>query len=177
MKRVITRLACLLLLGLTLPVAAALPAVSGQEGKVAAETLAPPQKDEAAIRQAIANWDAGWRNFDDEIISRDYADDADWTNAFGVPRQGRAAIRAYLAKGLASPEWRSRRSTPSTVDIRFLKPDIAVVRSSRQTTGQKTASGQEYPVRKTHDLRVFVLKDGRWLIASHLIMDEKEVRP
>lgn len=140
---------------------------------------APPSAadSETAIRRAIANWDAGWRNFDADIISRDYADDADWTNAFGVPRKGREEIKAYLAKGLASPQWRSRLSTPSTVAIRFVRPDIALVQSSRQTTGQKTASGQEYPVRKTHDLRVFAWQKGRWEILSHLIMDEKEVRP
>jgi hypothetical protein len=43
--------------------------------------------------------------------------------------------------------------------------------------GQKTGSGAEYPTRKTHDLRVLVRDKGQWTIVSHLIMDEKEVRP
>ena len=141
--------------------------------KVSPESLAA----ETAIRQAIADWDTGWRTFNADIVSQDYADDADWINAFGEVRKGRAQIHAYLAHGFASPEWLSRHSTPSTVSIRFVSPDIAVVSSSRQTVGQKSASGQPYPTRKTHDLRVFVHQNGRWEIVSHEIMDEKEARP
>lgn len=133
--------------------------------------------DKAAIRQAIANWDAGWKEFNAELASQDYADDADWTNAFGRSRKGKAEIQKFLVGVFARPEMRSRRTTPSTVSIRFPRPDVAVVSSTRETVGQKTVGGQEYPTRKTHDLRVFVREGDRWAIVSHLIMDEKEVRP
>ena len=52
--------------------------------------------DKAAIRQAIANWDAGWKEFNAELASQDYADDADWTNAFGRSRKGKAEIQKFL---------------------------------------------------------------------------------
>ncbi len=136
---------------------------------------AQQQEAEVAIRHAINDWDAGWRTFNADLVSHDYADDADWINAFGEKRKGREQIRAYLAHGFTSPEWLSRHSTPSTVSIRFITPDVAVVNSSRQTIGQKTASGQLFPTRLTHDLRVFVHQNGRWEIVSHEIMDEKEV--
>ena len=35
-----------------------------------------PAKDEAAIRQIIANWDQGWKVFDAELTTRGYASDA-----------------------------------------------------------------------------------------------------
>ena len=134
-------------------------------------------KDTAAIQGAVANWDRGWKEFDAALATQDYAVDADWTNAFGRARKGRAAVEEYLGGQFALPQMRSRTSTPSTVSIRFVKPDVAVVNSTRETTGQRSASGATYPVRKTHDLRVFVNATGRWWVVSHLIMDEKEVVP
>jgi len=135
------------------------------------------QEADTAIRQAIADWDAGWRTFDPELVSRDYADDADWINAFGERRTGREQIKAYLAHGFTSPQWAGRHTTPSTVSIRFLGPDLAAVSSSRQTTGQKSGSGRAYSTRHTHDLRLFARRNGRWLIVSHQIMDEKDALP
>ena len=134
-------------------------------------------KDAAAIQAIIANWDRGWKDFDAALATKDYATDADWTNAFGRPRKGRAAIEEFLGGQFALPQMRSRVSTPSTMSIRFVKPDVAVVTSDRQTSGQRSASGATYPVRKTHDLRVFMNDQGRWWIVSHIIMDEKEVVP
>jgi uncharacterized protein (TIGR02246 family) len=133
--------------------------------------------DEAAIKHIIASWDQGWKDFDATLATRDYAPDADWTNAFGVSRKGQPEIYKFLADFYKHPGTRSRKSTPSKTTIRFLRPEVAVASSYRETVGQKTASGAEYPTRKTHDQRVFVRDKGKWSIISHLIMDEKEVRP
>ncbi len=134
-------------------------------------------KDAAAIQVAIANWDRGWKEFNAALATKDYAADADWTNAFGRARKGRSAVEEFLGGQFALPQMRSRTSTASTVAIRFARPDVAVVNSTRETSGQRSASGATYPVRKTHDLRVFVNDNGRWWVVSHLIMDEKEVVP
>ena len=134
-------------------------------------------EDEAVIRRIVANWDRGWKDFEPEVATVDYADDADWVNAFGKARTGRSEIRKYLATLFTTPEIRSRQSTPSTVVIRFIRPDVAAVSSFRETVGQKSASGREYPTRKTHDLRVIVKQADQWRIISHMIMDEKDVLP
>ena len=148
-------------------------APAGESGALGADQT----KDEEAIRRAIANWDRGWKDFDGRLATQDYADDADWTNAFGRARKGRVEVEKYLTELFKTPEIRSRTSTPSTVEIRFVRSDVAVVISSRDTVGQRTASGAEYPTRKTHDLRVMANQNGKWVVISHLIMDEKEVRP
>jgi uncharacterized protein (TIGR02246 family) len=134
-------------------------------------------RDEAAIRRIVGDWDQGWKAFDPDLTTRDYAADADWTNAFGISRKGKAEIHKFLADLYKNPGIRSRQSTPSTTTIRFLRPDIAAATSYRETVGQKTASGAAYPTRKTHDLRVLVRDKTTWTIVSHLIMDEKETRP
>jgi len=135
------------------------------------------QADERAILEVIAHWDQGWRDFNAELASRDYSADADWTNAFGLSRKGKAEIHEFLAKIYQSSAIRPRKSTPSKTSVRFVTPDIAAATSYRETVGQKTHSGGEYPTRKTHDLRVLVRTHGKWLVVSHLIMDEKDVRP
>jgi uncharacterized protein (TIGR02246 family) len=133
--------------------------------------------DEQAILEVISHWDQGWKDFNAELAARDYSTDADWTNAFGLRRKGKAEIFEFLSKIYRSPTMRPRKSTPSKTTLRFLNGDAAVASSYRETVGQKTHSGSEYPMRKTHDLRVLVRSGGRWLIVSHLIMDEKDVRP
>jgi uncharacterized protein (TIGR02246 family) len=139
--------------------------------------LAEPAADEAAIKQIIANWDQGWKVFDATLATRDYAPDADWTNAFGISKKGQPEIHKFLADLYKSPGIRSRQSTPSVTTLKFIRPDVVAATSYRETVGQKTASGATYPTRKTHDLRVFVRNKTSWSIVSHLIMDEKETRP
>ncbi len=158
-------------------VAAGLAVLSVEHAALTEPSGAAPARDEAAIKQLIANWDQGWKVFDAELATRDYAADADWTNAFGLSKKGRGEIYAFLEKFYTQPGTRSRRSTPSTTTIRFLRPDIATASSYRETVGQKSASGAEYPTRKTHDLRVLVREKDKWWIVNHLIMDEKETRP
>ena len=134
-------------------------------------------RDSAAIRAVVGNWDRGWTAFDAHVAAQDFSADADWTNAFGKSRKGQPAIEKYLAALFVTPEIRSRTSTPSTITMRFVRPDVAVVTSDRQTSGQKTASGDTYPTRMTHDLRILVKERGRWWVVSHQVMDEKDVRP
>ena len=161
----------------TIAVTLALATVAASHSGLTEPAGDAPGRDEAAIKQLIANWDQGWKVFDAELATRDYATDADWTNAFGLSRKGQAEIHKFLADFYTHRGTRSRRSTPSTTTVRFLRPDIAAASSYRETVGQKTASGAEYPTRKTHDLRVLVRDKGKWSIVSHLIMDEKETRP
>ncbi|WP_287111478.1 SgcJ/EcaC family oxidoreductase [Methylobacillus sp.] len=132
---------------------------------------------ESLIKAIVSRWDQGWADFDAALASRDYAEDADWINAFGVFKHGRKEIFQYLRNIYHSPQVTSRRSTSSISSIHFIRPDIAVVTSYRETAGQKTASGAEYPLRKTRDLRVLAFEHGLWKIASHLVADEKAALP
>jgi len=104
------------ILPITILVIAAVSIVFGQSTNKKASSRGNAQ-DEEAIKQVVANWDEGWKEFDAQLVTQDYAEDADWTNAFGVERKGRAEIHKFLADGFTRPEMRSRRSTPSTVVI------------------------------------------------------------
>lgn len=130
--------------------------------------------DVAAIEVIIQRWDAGWAAFDAALAAQDYADDADWTNAFGISRKGRAEIHSYLHSIYQKPQLTSRKSTSSISSIRFISHEVAIATSYRETVGQKTPSGAEYPTRKTRDSRVLLLVKGKWEVVSHLVADQKE---
>lgn len=131
------------------------------------------KSNEAAIRLVIADWDQAWRDFDADLAARDYAENATWTNSFGESTSGRDGIHHRMASLYQNPGARSRHSTPSSVQIDFIRPDAAIVTSYRETVGQRNRDGSEMPTRKTHDLRVIVLENGRWLIRSHFMVDER----
>ena len=129
--------------------------------------------DEAAIRQVIAHWDKIWHGGEAADVARDYADDADWMNAFGVYKRGGAEILAFFV-----PFGKMNRDTAvKDLKIRYVRPDVAAVWEYYETAGRRTTSGNVYPPRKTHSLRVLAKNNGRWTIVSHLIMDEKERQP
>ena len=67
-----------------------------------------------------------------------------------------------------------RGSEPS---IRFVRPDVAVVHSRSWFRGQRSPSGQEYPERRIHYLRVMTKEGGRWAVAAQIVMDEKDPLP
>ncbi len=106
-----------------------------------------------------------------------YADDADWLNAFGVRQKGAADIEAWYRRMLAGPAFASAQLTMQPSDIRFIRPDVAVVHTTFEVIGQRTRSGQEMPPRRGHQFRVMTKEQGRWVIAWHVIMDEKEALP
>jgi hypothetical protein len=58
-----------------------------------------------------------------------------------------------------------------------VRPDVAVVHTRLWIGGQRSAGGQEYPERRNHTLRVMTKEQGRWTVAAHLTMDEKDLLP
>ena len=59
--------------------------------------MSATSKDRSAIFEAVENWRAAWERSDSRLATRDYAEDADWTNAFGVTCNSRAELESTLA--------------------------------------------------------------------------------
>ena len=130
--------------------------------------------DRAAIEKAIHHWNTAWDTKDSALAAQDYAADADWTNAFGMVRKGRAEIQATLAEVFALPFVMAGDSETVDQSIRFLGPDTALVLTRVQREGQKNPGQQSIGTRHTSHLRVFSRIDGRWQIVSHLISDARD---
>jgi uncharacterized protein (TIGR02246 family) len=130
--------------------------------------------DQALIEQAIENWNKAWQTKDSKLAAQDYSDDADWTNAFGMKRKGRADIEKVLAEVFALPFVMAGQSKTVEQSVRFINPDVALVVTRVERAGQRVPSGAELGTRQTSHLRVLIKFQGQWKIVSHLISDARD---
>jgi uncharacterized protein (TIGR02246 family) len=129
--------------------------------------------DQPAIEQVIENWNRAWQTKDPKLAAQDYSDDADWTNAFGMKRKGRTEIEKILTEVFALPFVMAGQSRTLEQSVKLIKPDVALVTTLVERTGQQVGSGAELGPRQTSHLRVLIKSKGRWKIISHLISDAR----
>ncbi len=130
--------------------------------------------DRSAIEAVIGHWNLGWETKDAKLAASGYSDDADWTNAFGFYRKGRAAIEEYLTGVSRMPFVMAAQSRIVQQEIRCVDPKVALVRTPVERAGQTTPDGKPLATRHTSHLRVFVKSGDRWEIVSHLISDARD---
>ena len=130
--------------------------------------------DEAAILATFESWNQGWATGDAAMAVQDYADDTDWTNAFGDRFQSRQTLQEGLEHIFSLGFVMAGQSAGNEyADVTFLGPDIALVRSKLVRAGQETSTGETMPDRHINHLRVLQRRGNRWLIVSHLIAQEQ----
>lgn len=133
--------------------------------------------DKNAILETLKSWNQGWSESDAELAVRDYADNTDWTNAFGDRFEGKAALQEGLEYIFSLGFVMAGDSAGNEfADVRFLGKDVAIVRSKLVRTGQRTSTGGEMPERHINHLRVYEKREGRWLIVTHMISQAHEKR-
>jgi uncharacterized protein (TIGR02246 family) len=160
-------------LGLVIAVSGSALAQAGPSiPKQAATIQVGTGEDEAAIRIIINHWQQAWENHDASILSGDYAEDADWLNAFGIRLKGGAKIVGFVSTVVKRPNVQGRQTTWGEPTVRFVRPDVALAYRDYATVGHKTPSGQEMPERKTHATWFLTKDGGKWRIASHVICDD-----
>jgi uncharacterized protein (TIGR02246 family) len=129
-------------------------------------------EDEAVVKTIVDHWRQAWERFDASVLQEDYAEDADWLNAFGVRKSGSADIVAYVAQVVKRSDLQGRRTTWGEIRVRFVRGDIATAYRDYQTLGHKTPDGRELAERRTHAYWLLVKEAGKWRIASHIISDQ-----
>ena len=139
---------------------------------VSAQSRGAPE-DESAVRALLQGADGDNKN---ATKARQYAVDADWTNSFGDRLHGREALVRKFDQLAHSAFYQSGRDAAGsdTVDVRFVRPDVAVVHEYEDVIGQTDpTTGKPMPVRRIHHQYVVTKEGGRWLIQSELIMTEE----
>jgi uncharacterized protein (TIGR02246 family) len=130
-------------------------------------------EDRRAVETAVENWMNAWARSDPDLAVRDYAEDADWTNVFGVTRTSRAELRAFVADLFSQPHVMAGRDTVVGQHIRFIRRDVALAKTRIERRGQLLPDGEPMGTRYTTHLRVLVRDDDDWKIVSHLISDAR----
>jgi uncharacterized protein (TIGR02246 family) len=129
-------------------------------------------EDEAAVRTIILHWQQSWENFDASVLQGDYAEDADWLNAFGVRIKGGGKIVEFVKTVVKRPAVQGRHTTWDEPTIRFLRSDVALATRDYRTIGHVALDGKEMPQRNTHSTWLLTKEGGRWRIASQVISDD-----
>lgn len=132
---------------------------------------------EQEILATMESWNEGWRTADASLAVRDYAEDVDWTNAFGDRFQGKRALEDGLAYIFSLDFVMAGTSDESEFkDVTMVSDSVALIRSQLVRRGQKTQSGEFMADRVVNHLRVVVKRDGKWVIKSHLISQAQPKR-
>lgn len=122
--------------------------------------------DETAIRREIEAFSADWGRHDAKAMAAHYAADGEFMNPVGQLASSRAEIEKMFA-GDHGPTGLFRSSTlKQTVHrVRFVKPDVAVVRGDWESSGAVGPQGAPMnPSPKGHFTLVFVKQGGQWKV-------------
>src|ERR1700740_91441 len=101
-----------------------------------------PADDQQAIGKTLLTLLKGFRDRDAQALRAVYSDDADWVNAFGTVKRGRAEIVSYL-KGLFADDNFNRgkaEGLPETT-FRVLTPEVVLVSAHLRIKGQGLVAG------------------------------------
>jgi uncharacterized protein (TIGR02246 family) len=85
--------------------------------------------DEAAIRENVRHMEAGWNTKSGSLFARPFAEDADYVVINGMYLKGRAAIEKAHQQ-IFDTIFKNTTVKLSIKQIRFLRPDVAVVHVS-----------------------------------------------
>ena len=122
---------------------------------------------EQAIEGLARALETAWNRHDAHALTEPFAEDADFTNVFGMAVRGRAAIEALHAPLFKTMFTDSHLRVLET-RVRMIRPDVAAVDVKWTMTGARDPHGNPWPER-IGLLNWIVTRHGeRWLIdVSH----------
>ena len=121
-------------------------------------------QDDAAIREVQVRQADAWNRHDAKAYARLFTSDGDVVNVVGWWWKGPAQIESKLAAGYAFV-FRDSTLTITSVDVRFLTPEIAVAHVLWTMSGAKMPPGVPEP-RQGTQMQVLRKQGGKWLIAA-----------
>jgi uncharacterized protein (TIGR02246 family) len=127
--------------------------------------VGPAQDDEHQVRKVLADYAESWNKHDMEAFARIFAADVDYVNIGGRHRKGvqeNVAEHATLFQG----RLKNVVQTPTSVQVRFIRPDVALVHTTWDVTGWTRLSGDPVPVLREITTMVMVKNAGTWLITA-----------
>ncbi len=108
-----------------------------------------------------------WNRHDARALAAIFAEDADFTNVFGVAVKGRAGIEGLHAP-IFQNMFRDSHLTVTQTRIRLMRPDIAAVDVKWTMTGARDPHGNPWPEREGLLNWIATRHGDRWLIdVSH----------
>jgi uncharacterized protein (TIGR02246 family) len=133
-------------------------------------------EDEKAIYALLQQFGKAWGSGDVEGATASYADDVEWTNAFGVIVKGTDNLRNYFkwlfSRDTATTGGSSESRNSKFISLRYLGDNVAIYHGMTLSSRGVSRSGED--TRRNHITFVLAKKDGKWRIAQQMIMDERD---
>ena len=128
------------------------------------QTVQPAQDgraaDEAAIRESVKQMETGWNTKSGALFAKPFAEDADYVVINGMYIKGRAVIESQHQR-IFDTIYKDTNLTLTVKQIRFLRPDVAVV----HVEGHRTSTTQALVQDAMLTLMMTKEKQG-WVIAA-----------
>jgi uncharacterized protein (TIGR02246 family) len=101
-------------------------------------TMQTPQDgraaDEAALRESVKQMESGWNTKSGALFAKPFAEDADYVVINGMYIKGRAVIESQHQR-IFDTIFKDTSLSLTVKQIRFLRPDVAVVHVEGRRTG------------------------------------------
>ena len=120
-----------------------------------------------AIDNLVRALEAAWNRHDAHAFAAAFAEDAEFTNVFGMVQKGRAGIEAAHAP-IFKTMFKDSHLTVTETRVRLIRPDVASVDVKWAMTGARDPHGNPWPER-TGLLNWIATRHGEhWLVdVSH----------
>ncbi len=131
---------------------------------IAVPVMADQAADEAAIREASEKIVAAYNAHDVAACAALYDEKIE-----SFDGSGKAEHKKIIEEGFQL--YKAVKYSPSKpsdeIGITFIKPDVAIHKLRREITGVFDADGKPMPPLKQIHARVFMKRDGKWLLAAY----------
>jgi uncharacterized protein (TIGR02246 family) len=121
--------------------------------------------DESAVRNLLAEYTVSWNRHDTAAVGRLFDENCDYVNIAGVHWKGVQEIVQRHAE-LFQNRLKTAVRTLTGAEVRFSRPDVALVHATWDVTGGSRPTGEAVPVLKEITTMVMVKTNGKWLITA-----------
>ena len=116
--------------------------------------------DESAMREAVKQMETGWNTKSGATFAKPFAEDADYVIINGSYIKGRAVIESTHQR-IFDTIFKDTTVSLTVQQIRFLRPDVAVVHVKGQRTSPTTELNQDAML-----TLIMTKENRRWTIAA-----------
>jgi uncharacterized protein (TIGR02246 family) len=139
--------------------------VVGTAALAANESGGTPGKHSESARGVSDSFVDAWNRHDTAAFAALYAENADFVNVLGVWLRGRAAIQEHHAT-IHAARMKTSRLMALETEVRFLRPDVALIHVHWELTGEVGPDGAALPTRQGILSHVVVKTGGKCHITS-----------
>jgi uncharacterized protein (TIGR02246 family) len=142
----------------------------GEEGQTADRV-----EDENAIRRICLERVERFNRHEPPLAS-EFTPDADFVNAYGMWRKGRAEIEARQRERMGTV-LKEAKMTLLDLRVRFIRPDVAIAHQTHELSRMLSPDGQSMAPHRERSIRVLVKDHGIWLTTAFHNTVVREAEP